>query len=71
MNLHMMQKCYPLPWKQETDGKRMTAIVAANGLVLAGSLIMRQPPERAAAERHAHAYIVHLVNQHPKPSKSR
>ena len=55
------QSTSPLPWKVvATGGKRKTsAIVAANGKVVAGSLICEQTPEDMAN----HLHIVDLLNQ--------
>jgi hypothetical protein len=39
----------PLPWRIETGGKKkMSAIVAANGKLVAGSLVCEQDPETVA-----------------------
>jgi hypothetical protein len=61
-----MDRVYPLPWRQHTDGRNFTAVLAANGREVCGSLICeaRTP---ASAERQAHALIVQSVNQNYKP----
>jgi hypothetical protein len=55
-------KMHPLPWRHETDGKKMSAVVDANGNVVVGSLVCQQPdPEK---ERQTHAFIVRAVEYH-------
>jgi len=50
---------YKLPWKHETDGRKMSAVVDANGKCVCGSLIC----EVDNADREAHALIVKAVNK--------
>lgn len=63
-----MKTIYPLPWRHDTNGRTMSAVVAANGKVVAGSLICEQA--RPAADRQAHAMIVAAVNAHENPPAS-
>lgn len=53
MRIKEMQKEYPFPWVHEVNGK-VSAVVAANGHVVCGSLIC----ESSTAMRQAHAFIV-------------
>ena len=62
MRLSEMRKTYPLPWKHETNGGQMSAVVADNGCVVCGSLICEQG-HMATAKRQAHAFIVELSNK--------
>lgn len=57
MRIKEMNEAYPFPWRHETDGKLMSAVVAANGRVVCGSLICQQPRQTATADRQAHAFI--------------
>ena len=52
---------HPLPWRHETDGKRMSAVVDADGVVVCGSLICQQT--NATKARQTHAYIVSVANK--------
>lgn len=63
MRTNEMSHLYPLPWKHETDGKQMSAVVAANGNLVCGSFICPHPEDRAAATRQAHALIVSATSQ--------
>ena len=56
-----MDKVYPLPWKHVTHDGTKSSILAANGMLVAGSQVMpvRLP---ASAEFEAHALIVRMVN---------
>lgn len=54
-------KMHPLPRKHETDGKKMSAVVDAEGKVVCGSLICQQMPNPTKA-RQTHAYIVKTAN---------
>ena len=54
-------KSYPLPWTHDTgDEFRMSAIVADNGLVVAGSQICRQGK---ADDVLIHQQIVETMNE--------
>ncbi len=53
-----MLKKYPLPWRVSADKPGMSAVVAANGRAVAGSLICRVMGGSVAAERQLHALIV-------------
>ncbi len=46
-----MLKKYPLPWRVSADKPGMSAVVAANGRAVAGSLICRVMGGSVAAER--------------------
>jgi hypothetical protein len=54
------KKIHPLPWKHETDGRRMSAVVDSKGIVVCGSLICRQ--EDPLITRNTHEFIVNTVN---------
>ena len=55
------QKAQRLPWAHETDGKKMTAVVDADGVVVCGSLICQT--SQGVRDRQTHAMIVHCVNR--------
>lgn len=52
----------PLPWEHKTDGKKMSAIVDANGACVCGSLIC----QGLVRDRKAHALILKAVNAYKK-----
>ncbi len=54
------KKIHPMPWKHETDGKEMSAVLDAKGIVICGSLICRQ--EDALITRNTHEFIVKTIN---------
>jgi len=58
-------KLYPFPWTHRTDGKKVSAVVDANGNVVCGSLICEQRSPKKV--RQAHANIVKAVNGKAKP----
>lgn len=62
MRLNEMHCDYPLPWSHETNAGKMSAVVAANGNVVAGSLICEQGIH-VAGIRQAHALIVWATNR--------
>lgn len=55
-------KMHPLPWGHRTDGKKMSAVVDANGHCVCGSLICQQEGT-GAKDRQTHAYIVEAVKR--------
>ena len=57
-------KMHPLPWEHKTDGKKMSAVVDAEGKVVCGSLIMQQ--ENHTKMRQTHAFIVKTANSNSK-----
>jgi len=52
-------KMHPLPWKHETDGKKMSVVVDDNGHVVCGSYLVHRAD---AKERQTHAFIVRAAN---------
>ena len=65
MRIAELEKAYPFPWRHEARVKGMSAVVAANGNVVTGSLISQQF-HAPTATRQAHALMVKLVNEaHP------
>lgn len=56
-----IDKMHRLPWRHETDGKKMSAIIDADGKVVCGSLIVQQPGT-GTKDRQTHAFIVEAVN---------
>jgi hypothetical protein len=63
-------KMHPLPWKHETNGKNMSAVVDANGHVVCGSLICICQQGNPTRNRQTHAYIVSCCNtKNNKPRK--
>jgi len=54
-------KMHPLPWEHKTDGKKMSAILDAQGNVICGSLIMQQ--SNPTKTRQTHAFIVKSANE--------
>ncbi len=57
-------KIHPLPWEHRTDGKNMSAVVDADGIVVCGSLIMQQ--QNPAKTRNTHAFIVKSANSNSR-----
>ena len=55
-------KMHPLPWSRVTNGRRMSALVDADGKVIAGSLITMQ--RSGAKERQTHKFIAHVANEY-------
>ena len=56
----MLDSKYPLPWRHETDYKKMSAVVASDGCVVCGSLICEQTNAENVIK--AHALIVECVH---------
>jgi hypothetical protein len=55
------RKIHPLPWRHQTDGKRMSAVIDAEGKIVCGSLICQQSdPDKT---RETHAFIVKAVGK--------
>jgi len=53
------KKVHPLPWKHVAEGKAMSAIVDAKGVLICGSLICR---EYDTMVRNTHEFIVKSMN---------
>ena len=54
-----MMERYPLPWAVSSRNRRMSAVVASNGTVVAGSLICQIMDDRAVSATHQlHAWMV-------------
>jgi len=61
-------KMHPLPWTHKTQGRRMSAVVDAEGKVVCGSLICQQSDGTKALQTHA--YIVSTANNAAQAQKS-
>ena len=55
-------KIHPLPWRHETDGRQMSAVVDVEGVVVAGSLICRQFGD-VMKTINTHEWIVEVANK--------
>ena len=58
-------KMHPLPWSHKTDGKKMSAVIDAEGCVVCGSLLCWFSPSLVLATkaRQTHAFIVKFANK--------
>jgi len=63
-------KMHPLPWRHQTDGRRMTAVLDAQGSAVCGSLLCPTSAMRATRERQTHAFIVRAANALAKTTET-